>query len=104
LERSNVEGESTSFIEFMLESIDASIAEYLDRYRKSDRKSIQKSDRKILELMGEDGKITIKELALRLRMSESGIKKIIRKLKNEGRLRRVGGAKGGTWHPVSDAS
>jgi len=30
-------------------------------------------------------------------LSESGIKKIIRQLKNDGTIRRIGGDKGGRW-------
>ncbi|WP_456390847.1 winged helix-turn-helix transcriptional regulator, partial [Hydrogenimonas sp.] len=56
---------------------------------------------KILGLIEQDNHITIKELALRLKMSESGIKKALKKLKASGTLRRVGGAKGGHWE-VSD--
>lgn len=41
--------------------------------------------------------ITIPEIASALDMSIAGIEKIIRALKKEGRLRRVGPAKGGHW-------
>ena len=47
--------------------------------------------------MKQDNTMTIKELALRLDMSESGIKKMITKLKKEGKIIRIGGAKGGHW-------
>jgi len=47
--------------------------------------------------MKQDNKITIKELALRLDMSESGIKKAINKLKRENKIVRIGSAKGGNW-------
>ena len=102
LEEAGSVGESTPFVEFMLESIHQSVEEFLVEYRKSNLKSSQKSDQKIFELMKQDNKITIKELALRLDMSESGIKKAINKLKNEGKIKRVGSAKGGYWE-VSDA-
>jgi ATP-dependent DNA helicase RecG len=47
--------------------------------------------------MHQDEGVTIKELALHLGMSESGIKKAINKLKKEGKIVRIGGAKGGYW-------
>jgi DNA-binding Lrp family transcriptional regulator len=33
-------------------------------------------------------------------MSESGVKKIIKKLKDEGRLKRVGSLKAGHWEII----
>ena len=97
LESAGSAGESTPFIEFMLENIHQSVKEFLKEYQKSDLESSQKSDQKIVALMKQDAKITIKELALRLDMSESGIKKVITKLKKEGKITRVGSAKGGYW-------
>jgi len=97
LEQAGTLGESTPFVEFMLESIHQAVKEFLMQYQKSDPKSNLKSDQKIFELMKQDSKITIKELALRLDMSESGIKKAINKLKTEGKVIRVGSAKGGYW-------
>ena len=97
LEEAGTSGESTPFIEFMLESIHQAVKEFLKQYQKSDHKSSLKSDQKIFDLMIQDGKITIKELALRLNMSESGIKKAINKLKKDNKIVRVGSAKGGYW-------
>jgi len=85
----------------MFESIHQSVKEFLKEYQKSNPKSNLKSDQKIYELMRQDSTITIKELALRLDMSESGIKKMITKLRKEGKIERIGSAKGGMWE-VSD--
>ena len=97
LEKAGAAGESTPFVEFMLTSIHLAVKRFLKEYNKSDQKSSQKSDQKILNLMRQDNTITIKELMLRLDMSESGIKKVIRKLKQEGKITRIGSAKGGHW-------
>ena len=102
LEAAGSVGESTPFVEFMLESIHQSVKEFLEEYQKSDHKSTLKSDQKIYELMKEDRTITIKELALRLNMSESGIKKMINKLKKEGKIERIGSAKGGKWEVLDE--
>ena len=64
---------------------------------KSDQKSNYKSDQKVLALMKENSKITIYELMERLSMSESGIKKVIKKLKDENIINRVGSLKSGYW-------
>jgi Fic family protein len=93
IEDSTQLGESTPFIEFMLEMILKSIQTTL----KSDQKSNYKSDQKVLALMKENSKITIYELMEKLSMSESGIKKVIKKLKDENIISRVGSLKSGHW-------
>jgi len=101
LEDSTNIGESTPFIEFMLEMILESIKSTLksdqQSNQKSDQQSNQKSDQKILILMKEDKNITIKELCEIISMSESGVKKVIKKLKDEEKLIRVGSLKSGHW-------
>ena len=93
IEYSTQLGESTPLIEFILEMILKSIQTTL----KSDQKSNYKSDQKVLALMKENSKITIYELMEKLSMSESGIKKVIKKLKDEGSINRVGSLKSGHW-------
>ena len=93
IEDSTELGESTPFIEFMLEMILKSIETTL----KSDQKSNYKSDQKVLALMKGNSKITIHELMEKLSMSESGIKKVIKKLKDENIISRVGSLKSGHW-------
>lgn len=93
IEDSTAQGESTPFIEFMLEMILESIKNTL----KSDQKSNYKSDQKVLAFMKKNSHITIYELMEKLSMSESGIKKVIKKLKDEGSINRVGSLKSGYW-------
>ena len=93
IEDSTELGESTPFIEFMLEMIFKSIQTTL----KSDQKSNYKSDQKVLALMKENSKITIHELMEKLSMSESGVKKVIKKLKDESIISRIGSLKSGHW-------
>lgn len=82
-----------SIIKFILEIIFKSIQTTL----KSDQQSNYKSDQKVLALMKENSKITIYELMEKLSMSESGIKKVIKKLKDENIISRVGSLKSGHW-------
>ena len=56
-----------------------------------------KSDQKILALIKKNSKVTIREICNSTGLSESGVKKIIKKLKEEGMLVRVGALKGGYW-------
>jgi Fic family protein len=82
-------GESTPSIEFMLDVILKTLNSFI--------KESQKSDQKILSLITENSSITITEMCQKLSMSESGVKKVLKKLKDEGRLSRSGSLKGGRW-------
>jgi ATP-dependent DNA helicase RecG len=65
--------------------------------QKGKGKSKVKSKGKVIEIIAQNSLVTIPEIASTLDMSIAGIEKIIRALKKEGRLRRVGPAKGGHW-------
>jgi ATP-dependent DNA helicase RecG len=64
---------------------------------KSTLKSGLKTEDKILEIIKRDDKISYDDMADILEMSRRGIAKQIKKLQEEGRLRRVGPDKGGHW-------
>jgi len=100
LEDSGSAGESTPFIEFMLEIILKSLQEYIKENSKSNQKSNQKSDQKILLLMKQNSKITIKQICSKLEMSESGVKKVIQKLKSQNKIKRIGSLKAGYWEII----
>jgi DeoR/GlpR family transcriptional regulator of sugar metabolism len=55
---------------------------------------------KILNAIRQNGEITIPELALLIGVTERSIERNIRQLQDDGRLRRVGPAKGGHWEVV----
>ncbi len=98
LEKSGSLGESTPFLEFMLETILLTCNNALKDF---DPKNDPKNDPKkrldnILDLIGNDRFITIKELSEKLNISEKTIKRDISKLKEQNRLQRVG-KKGGYW-------
>jgi ATP-dependent DNA helicase RecG len=59
--------------------------------------SNQKSNQIILVAMRRNPNVTIRELQEETDLSESGVKKIIRQLRGEGLVQRIGGAKGGHW-------
>ncbi|MEZ3576152.1 MAG: winged helix-turn-helix domain-containing protein [Muribaculaceae bacterium] len=56
-----------------------------------------KSDLKIIEAIQINPTITIPELEQITGLSRSGVKKILRKLQEAGKVRRVGPDKGGHW-------
>ena len=64
----------------MLGSILQSLKQFL--------KQNAKSDQKILALIKKNSKITIREVCDSTELSESGVKKIIKKMKEEGALVR----------------
>lgn len=100
LESSGSIGESTPFVEFMLEIIVKSLRAYIEESKKSDQKSSLKSDQKILQLMKQNKEITIMQICDKLQMSESGVKKVIKKLKDDNKLQRVGSLKSGHWEII----
>jgi len=61
------------------------------------QKTVEKTVEKILLLMKENPKITISELSKQTGLSRRGVEWNIEKLKKEGRMRRIGGRKGGHW-------
>ena len=94
IEESTAMGESTPFIEFMLEVI----LHTIQNVPKSVTKNVPK-DRaeEILEYMRRDATVTIKVLAVTFSVNEKTIKRDIEKLKNEKKLQRVGTARKGSW-------
>ena len=75
-----------------------------DQKRRQETESDQKSDQKILEAISKKSVITIKELQKLTGLSESGVKKIIRNLRADNQICRVGPDKGGHWEIVVPSS
>lgn len=91
--QSDSEANSTPFIAFMLRCLKQALKEM----KESNQKGNHKSNQKILMAMRENPLITIKELQEITGLSESGVKKNIRQMREGGIVSRVGGAKGGHW-------
>lgn len=66
-------------------------------FGESSGKSSEKSSEKILYYMKQNPSITIAELCKVIGLSDKGVRKNINKLKECGRLTRVGPDKGGWW-------
>jgi len=86
-------GESTPFIEYMLEVILESIKSSV---KTSVNSSVNTED-KILDYFKRNPKTTIKELAQLLNLTTRAIEKQIANLKNNNRLIRIGSARKGYW-------
>lgn len=95
--QSDREASSTPFIIFMLRCLLQTIQEMVESNPKSNPKGNPKSSEKILDAMCANPQLTIKDLQEVTGLSESGVKKIIRSLRADGVIERVGGNKGGFW-------
>ncbi|MEW6367748.1 MAG: ATP-binding protein [Acidobacteriota bacterium] len=67
---------------------------------RSREKSKEKSREKLLALVAGDPEMTTREMMEGLGLSQAGVEKIIRGLKHDGRLKRIGPDKGGRWEVV----
>lgn len=61
------------------------------------RESSPKTEKQIMELVKQDASVSTKHLGEILGISKRAVLKQIKKLKDQGRLKRVGPAKGGHW-------
>ena len=102
LEEAGSLGESTPFVEFMLEIILKTLKKVKkDNVPKNVPKNVplNRLD-KVVNLMKKNKSITILELADKLGVTDKTIKRDIAKLKSEKRVVRVGSSKSGHWKIV----
>ena len=64
------------------------------------RKGCQKTSTRIVELLGDNPRLTQNGLALAIGISRQAIQKHLNNLKAAGRLRRIGPDKGGHWEVI----
>ncbi|HZF71080.1 Fic family protein [Sulfuricurvum sp.] len=88
----DAEGDSTRFIEFILECILEAVSSVI-----SSEKSSENTDEAILRYLSKYPKATIQTLADELDLSTRAIEKQLSNLKKEGRLQRIGSARKGSW-------
>ena len=98
--QSDAQGNSTVFIDFMLRCILQTIQEQQKVTDKVTDKVADKSENKILDLIRMNPSVTIPEMMQKLSLSDSGIRKILRKLQQEGRVARIGANKNGHWEII----
>lgn len=68
--------------------------------QKSVQKGAQKNAQKILDIIKQNGSVTRAELAQQIGLSDSGVKKQLKTLQQQGVLRRIGPDKGGHWEII----
>ncbi len=93
--------DSTPFIEFMLQALHDAMTEALSKtsVKASGKTSVKTSD-KILGELSLNSSMTIPELAEKIGVTARSIERNLKKLQDEGRLRRIGPAKGGHWEVI----
>ena len=101
LEDAGSVGESTPFVEFMLDVIYKTLKK-VEKEHKNDPLNVPKNVplnrlENILKIIKKDKDVTALALASQLKVSEKTIKRDIAKLKKEHKLQRVGSLKGGHW-------
>lgn len=100
LQQADNAAEATPFIGFMLDALHTAMVEVAENDEKSSEKDSDKSSEKILQLLTKTPTLSAKQLAQQLGLSSRAIEKNIAQLKVNGRLRRIGAAKGGYWEVV----
>lgn len=99
LAAADARAECSPFIEFMLTAIEDSLREAigLERRAETPGKTPGKTPERILSLLAGTPTLSIPDLAQQIGKSESAIERAIRKLREAGRLARIGPDKGGHW-------
>ena len=81
-------------------TIEENSGQPMEMEQESSLKSSLKSSQKIQELISASPNITISEIADRLGMTKRGVDKNIKRLKEQGIIRRVGPDRGGHWEVI----
>ena len=63
-------------------------------------KTVEETVEKILSIIQDNPKVSVKQLEKELDLTRRGIEWSISKLKNEGKLKRIGPDKGGHWEII----
>lgn len=95
LNAANSIGESTVFVKYMLEVIRDLLLDLAREERFTSKENHLEGQ--ILELLQKSGKYTAKELAERLDISQRQVQRVLKRLKDEGRISRMGANRNGSW-------
>ncbi|MFA6138322.1 MAG: Fic family protein [Sulfurimonas sp.] len=101
LENSGSRGESTPFVEYMLDVILETLKELeKENIPNNAQQTAQQTAQQILDEIKIDKFITIKQLSVICKLGTRTVQKIINELKEEDKLKRVGSNKGGYWEII----
>ncbi len=74
-----------------------------DATQKTPGKTPGKTPDRILTVLRQDGNLSIPAIASQIGKSERAVERAIRKLREEGKLERIGPAKGGHWKVLEES-
>ena len=99
ISKCNSDGDSNSFIEFMLKMIDETLNELLETTtQEATQETTQETTQeKIIAAIKNEPNITQEQLSARLGITRDGVSYNIKKLKEQGKIERIGSTKGGKW-------
>ncbi len=106
LNASNTQGESTIFVAFMLQVIRDALSEIIKNQDNHRNDGINvgindgKNEDKVIALLRQDGRLTAKNLALTLGLTQRQAERILAALKKKGVLIRHGANKNGFWEVI----
>ncbi len=110
LEDSGSLGNSTPFVEFMLEIIEKSLEEYIEKSKKlgdglgeklgETQLKLTRNRKLIIEEIAKNSSITIAELSKILNLSTTAIENNLKYLKDNNIIKRVGSDSGGSWEVI----
>lgn len=94
----NTDGESTVFVKFMLEIIKQALTELTHNIAKDEKKEHESAQDKLLALLKKDNKISAKSAAEKLNLSERQVQRLLKTMKENGLIERVGSNRNGRWN------
>ena len=97
LNSSNSAGESTVFVEFMLEVIRDLLLELSENDTGEENIQYNSTEDKILVLLRQNERHSAKSLASKLGISERQVQRILKELKESGIIVRIGANRSGKW-------
>ena len=103
LGRADHAADATAFIEFMLAAILRAIEESTlasdqeKTLQETLQETLQKTPDRIVDLLMQDGRLSIKELARQIGKSPSAVQRVLNKLQETQVVERIGPHKGGHW-------
>lgn len=97
LNTSNTVGESTIFVEFMLEVIRDLLLGLSENGAEQEEIRRNSIEDKLLALLRQNERYTAKSLALELGITERQVQRILKGLKDSGTIERIGANRNGKW-------
>ena len=97
ISESNIKGNSSPFIEFMLNMILSTLKHHQESQNVGINVGINNQEKEIINLILENNRITIAEVASALSLSQRQAERLFSSLKNKGFITRQGSSKKGYW-------